>query len=77
MKPPQFSSSDSVKRVSDNSLKSLINTRHELVMLGEIIDWPSLEEYFIKYYADFGRPAKPIWPTVTERAKSEMHTLYP
>jgi IS5 family transposase len=41
-------------------LESIINPRHELVRLGEVIDWQRFEEAFGPLYADKGRPALPV-----------------
>ena len=41
-------------------LKNIINLRHALVRLGDLIDWAWLEEHFAPYYKTVGRPALPI-----------------
>lgn len=41
-------------------LKNIINLEHELVRLGEWIDWPRLETHFAAYYSEEGRPGTPI-----------------
>ena len=60
MKPrpkPQESGSEELFR---SKLKNIINLRHELVRLGELIDWARLEEHFAPYYKQAGRPGLPI-----------------
>jgi IS5 family transposase len=60
MKPrpkPQESGSEELFR---SKLKNIINLRHELVRLGELIDWRRLEEHFAPYYKQAGRPGLPI-----------------
>jgi len=60
MKPrpkPQESGSEELFR---SKLKNIINLRHELVRLGELIDWGRLEEHFAPYYKQAGRPGLPI-----------------
>ena len=41
-------------------LKNIINLRHELVRLGDLIDWARLEAHFAPYYSAAGRPGLPI-----------------
>ena len=41
-------------------LKNIINLRHELVRLGDLIDWARLEAHFAPYYSEAGRPGLPI-----------------
>src|ERR1700723_134564 len=43
-----------------SKLKNIINMRHELVRLGELIDWARLEEHFAVYYKQAGRPGLAI-----------------
>src|SRR5258708_15942212 len=43
-----------------SKLKNIINLRHELVRLGELIDWAGLEAHFTPYYKEAGRPGLPI-----------------
>ena len=60
MKPrvkPQDSGTQDLFRAK---LKSIINLRHELVRLGDGIDWGRLEEHFAPYYHEAGRPGLPI-----------------
>jgi transposase, IS5 family len=60
MKPrvkPQDSGTEDLFR---SKLKNIINLRHELVRLGDLIDWARLEEHFAPYYKDAGRPGLPI-----------------
>src|ERR1700722_9355135 len=60
MKPrprPQESGSQELFR---SKLKNIINMRHELVRLGDLIDWARLEKHFAPYYKQAGRPGLPI-----------------
>jgi len=60
MKPrvkPQESGSDELFR---SKLKNIINLRHELVRLSELIDWARLETHFASYYSEWGRPGVPV-----------------
>jgi transposase, IS5 family len=60
MKPrvkPQDSGTQDLFRAK---LKNIINLRHELVRLGNLLDWQRLEEQFARYYRDVGRPGTPI-----------------
>lgn len=60
MKPrvkPQDSGSEELFR---SKLKNIINLRHELVRLGDLIDWARLEAHFAPYYKGAGRPGLPI-----------------
>ena len=60
MKPrvkPQDSGMEDLFR---SKLKSIINLRHELVRLGELLDWARLEAHFAPYYKEAGRPGLPI-----------------
>jgi IS5 family transposase len=60
MKPrvkPQDSGSEELFR---SKLKNIINLRHELVRLSELIDWARLEAHFAVYYREAGRPGLPI-----------------
>jgi len=60
MKPrvkPQDSGTEELFR---SKLKNIINLRHELVRLGELIDWARLEAHFARYYKEAGRPGLPI-----------------
>ena len=41
-------------------LRNIINLRHELVRLGDLIDWARLEAHFAPYYSVAGRPGLPI-----------------
>ena len=38
-------------------LLSIINPRHELVRLADVIDWPRFDDAFGEVYTDKGRPA--------------------
>jgi transposase, IS5 family len=60
MKPrpkPQDSGTEELFR---SKLKNIINLGHELVRLGELIDWARLEAHFAPYYKEAGRPGLPI-----------------
>lgn len=60
MKPrvkPQDSGMEDLFR---SKLKSIIDLRHELVRLGDLIDWGRLEAHFAPYYKPAGRPGSPI-----------------
>ncbi len=60
MKPrvkPQDSGSEELFR---SKLKNIINLRHELVRLSELIDWARLQAHFAAYYSEVGRPGVPI-----------------
>jgi IS5 family transposase len=60
MKPrlkPQDSGTEELFR---SKLKNIINLRHELVRLGELIDWARLEAHFAPYYKEAGRPGLAI-----------------
>ena len=41
-------------------LAQFINTKHELVILSQKINWDSIEKELAQYYPNFGAPAKPI-----------------
>src|ERR1700691_4730834 len=60
MKPrpkPQDSGTQELFRAK---LRNIINLQHELVRLGELIDWEHLEAHFAAYYREAGRPGLPI-----------------
>ena len=60
MKPrpkPQESGTQELFRAK---LRNIINLQHELVRLGELIDWERLEAHFAPYYREAGRPGLPI-----------------
>src|ERR1700730_9509473 len=60
MKPrpkPQDSGTQELFRAK---LRNIINLDHELVRLGELIDWARLERHFAPYYREAGRPGLPI-----------------
>ena len=54
---PQDSGMDDLFR---SKLKNIFNLRHELVRLGELMDWERLEAHFAPYYSEAGRPGLPI-----------------
>lgn len=41
-------------------LEAIIDPRHELVRLGEVVDWSRFEAAFGPLYVDKGRPALPV-----------------
>ena len=60
MKPrpkPQDSGTQELFRAK---LRNIINLQHELVRLGELIDWERLEAHFAPYYREAGRPGLAI-----------------
>ena len=60
MKPrpkPQDSGTQELFRAK---LRNIINLQHELVRLGQLIDWQRLEMQFAPYYREAGRPGLPI-----------------
>jgi IS5 family transposase len=60
MKPrvkPQDSGAEELFRAK---LRNIINLCHELVRLGDLIDWARLEAHFAPYYSVAGRPGLPI-----------------
>ncbi len=54
---PQDSGTEDLFR---SKLKNIINLQHELVRLGELLDWARLEAHFAPYYKEEGRPGLPI-----------------
>jgi len=55
-KPPPRSRADDLFR---NRLDNIIDPRHELVRLGELIDWCGFEAAFGRFYKTVGRPGLP------------------
>ncbi len=49
-----------MKELFRAKLKNIINLRHELVRLGDLIDWARLEAHFAPYCSEAGRPGLPI-----------------
>jgi len=41
-------------------MNKFIDPDHELVRVGDLIDWNSLENHFRGYYSDRGRPSVPV-----------------
>lgn len=41
-------------------LSDFINMGHELILLGEKIDWSYFEKEFSGFYSNTGQPSKPI-----------------
>ena len=60
MKPRVKPQDSGVEELFRSKLKNIINLRHELVRLGELIDWARLEGHFAPYYSEAGRPGLPI-----------------
>jgi transposase, IS5 family len=60
MKPKVRLQDSGVEELFRAKLKNIINMRHELVRLGELIDWARLEAHFAPCYSAAGRPALPI-----------------
>src|SRR5271166_6620429 len=60
MKPRVKPQDSGVEELFRSKLKNIINMRHELVRLGELIDWGRLEAHFAPYYSEAGRPGLPI-----------------
>jgi transposase, IS5 family len=60
MKPRVKQQDSGMEDLFRSKLKSIINLRHELVRLGELIDWARLEAHFAPYYKEWGRPGLAI-----------------
>ena len=60
MKPRVKPQDSRVEELFRAKLKNIINLRHELVRLGDLIDWARLEAHFAPYYSEAGRPGLPI-----------------
>src|SRR6266566_1293003 len=60
MKPRVKQQDSGMEDLFRSKLKSIINLRHELVRLGELIDWARLEAHFAPYYKEAGRPGLAI-----------------
>ncbi len=60
MKPRVKPQDSGVEELFRAKLKNIINLRHELVRLGDLIDWARLEAHFAPYYSEAGRPGLPI-----------------
>ena len=60
MKPRSKPQESRTQELFRAKLVNIINLRHELVRLGELIDWKRLEEHFAPYYSEVGRPGLPI-----------------
>jgi IS5 family transposase len=56
-------------------LKELLNPKEPLYQLAEKIAWEEIEKAFIKYYVDFGRPAKPVRLMVSLMLLKQMYNL--
>jgi IS5 family transposase len=60
MKPRPKAQESGTQELFRAKLKNIINLCHELVRLGDLIDWARLEEHFAPYYKPAGRPGLPI-----------------
>jgi len=60
MKPRVKPQDSGMEELFRSKLKSVINLRHELVRLGELMDWARLEAHFACYYKEAGRPGLAI-----------------
>jgi IS5 family transposase len=60
MKPKVKPQDTPAEELFRSKLKNIINLRHELVRLSELIDWARLEAHFAPYYREAGRPGLPI-----------------
>src|SRR6266849_630332 len=60
MKPRVKLQDSGMEDLFRSKLKSIINLRHGLVRLGELLDWARLEAHFAPYYKEEGRPGLPI-----------------
>src|SRR5712691_11356736 len=60
MKPRVKLQDSGMEDLFRSKLKSIINLRHELVRLGELLDWGRLEAHFAPYYKEEGRAGLPI-----------------
>src|SRR5258708_32605959 len=60
MKPRSKPQESGTQELFRGKLKNILNLQHELVQLGELIDWARLEAHFAPYYGEAGRPGLPI-----------------
>src|SRR4029077_592002 len=60
MKPRSKPQESGTQELFRAKLRNIINLQHELVRLGELIDWERLEAHFAAYYHEAGRPGLPI-----------------
>jgi IS5 family transposase len=60
MKPRPKAQDSGTQELFRAKLRNIINLGHELVRLGELIDWGRLEIHFAPYYREAGRPGLPI-----------------
>ena len=60
MKPRVKQQDSGMEELFRSNLKNIINLRHELVRLAELIDWARLEAHFAPYYKEAGCPGLPI-----------------
>lgn len=56
-------------------LVNVINMKHELVLLAQIIDWEKIGKEFSVYYSGLGRPAVPIRKKVGSMLLKQMYNL--
>ena len=59
MKPKAKPQESGTQELFRSKLVNIINLRHELVRLSELIDWKRLEGHFAPYYSEVGRPGLP------------------
>jgi IS5 family transposase len=60
MKPRPKPQDSAVQELFRAKLRDIINLQHELMRLGELIDWEPLETHFAVYHRDAGGPGLPI-----------------
>src|SRR5258708_12744803 len=60
MKPRSKPQESGTQELFRAKLRNIINLSHELVRLGELIDWGRLEAHFATYYREAGRPGLPM-----------------
>jgi IS5 family transposase len=60
MKPRVKPQDGGTEELFRSKLKNIINLGHELVRMGDLIDWARLEAHFAPYYKEAGRPGLPI-----------------
>ena len=60
MKPKPTQQDSGTEDLFRAKLRNIINLRHELVRLAELIDWEGMERSFARFYHEAGRPGLPI-----------------
>ncbi|MCY4299774.1 MAG: hypothetical protein OXC61_10820 [Flavobacteriaceae bacterium] len=48
----------------DSEFKSILNPKHQIKLLADVMDWSYFENAFEPLYAKTGHPAHPIWVIV-------------